>query len=117
MTSGDETFLVSIDLDDSQFDACCPNQELCIVRCPSCAHLMGFCIECVTLFPDLSVPRDSRPVALSDASRDRLPCGACGQPIPEFFFLAPPIRHGYLVGERELRERGFGHLLVARRGP
>gem|GEM_PF-2634507 len=115
LADGVEHFLGGLDLDAAQFDPCCTNQDLCVIRCPRCRYLMGFCRECDTLFPDLTVPMSSLPVRLTDAARDRIVCGGCEQPFPEFFILTPANRHRYLVDDAEFRARGFGHLLVARR--
>ena len=104
--------LDSRDVDHDRFAECDPNRELVFIHCPRCRHLMAWCRECDTLFPDLSHPEISMPVTMLDSKRDRIPCGGCRQPFEDFFFLRRPAIGKYLVTRAEIVAAGYGHLLA-----
>ncbi len=91
---------------------CCGDEDLVFIKCPNCSHLMVFCYECDTLYPDLTNPTQQQQVPMTRES-DRLICPNCGQPFPDFYFLMQPYIDKYLVTREEVVSRGFAHLLAA----
>jgi hypothetical protein len=93
---------------------CCGDEDLVFLRCPACAHIMVFCYECDTLYLDLADTSQSRGLTLTSRGT-RLQCPRCDRPFEDPQFLAPENVDKYLPTERQVREAGFGHLLVSDR--
>jgi len=108
----DPAFLDSSDIDDTAFRECEPNREIILIKCPRCMHLMAWCCECDTLFPDLTHPQLSFPVTMLDRQRDRVECPACHECFDEFYFLRPPSIRKYLVTRAEIVRVGLERLLT-----
>lgn len=95
---------------------CCGDEDLVFLKCPRCSHLMIFCYECDTLYPDLMNPETKMGVALTSES-DRLVCPNCHEPFEDYYFLRRPNVDKYLVTAEEVTSRGFAHLLAHDRRP
>jgi hypothetical protein len=93
---------------------CCGDEDLVFIKCARCAHLMVFCYECDTLYPDLTDTTKQQQMPHTRES-DRLICPNCNQPFPDFYFLMQPYVDKYLVTAEEVMSRGFGHLLAEHR--
>jgi hypothetical protein len=103
-----------LDVDPARFH-CCGDEDLVFLRCPACGHIMVFCYECDTLFPDLADPARARGLVLTSES-DRVVCPACARPFEDAGFLRPENVGKYLPTAGQVRAAGFAHLLSARRG-
>jgi hypothetical protein len=90
---------------------CCGDEDLVFLRCPSCAHIMVFCYECDTIYPDLADTSQSRGLTLT-SSDDRFQCPRCCRPFEDPQFLAPENVDKYLPTARQVSEAGFGQLLA-----
>ena len=110
----DPRLLTDLDVDYGPFH-CCGDEDLVFLKCPACAHLMVFCYECDTLYPDLADPAVGHAVHLSREDTDRLVCPACGEPFEDFYFLMAPHVDKYLPTAGDVIAAGFGHLLSAER--
>jgi hypothetical protein len=101
--------LTDLDVNYEPFH-CCGDEDLVFVKCPACQHLMVFCYECDTLYPDLSDPTTMS--GLSAVGGDyRVLCPACGKVFEDSAFLMQPFVDKYLVTVEDVVSRGFGHLL------
>jgi hypothetical protein len=105
-------FLDSSDVNHDAFRECESNREIVLIKCPSCAHLMAWCCECDTLFPDLRNPQLSFGVGMTDSRRDRVECFRCHKRFPDFYFLRSPFIGQYLVTRAEIMEAGLEGLLA-----
>ena len=90
---------------------CCGNEELVILRCPACAHLMVFCTECNTLYPDARDPARRETVRLTRPG-DRLTCPSCAVPFEDRAFLTPPHVDKYRATAEQVIAAGLGDLLA-----
>ncbi len=89
---------------------CCGDEDLVFIKCPACDHLMVFCYECDTLYPDLSEP--TKTAGLTVVGReDRVVCPVCSKAFEDSAFLAQPYVDKYLVTAEDVIRRGFAHLL------
>lgn len=91
---------------------CCGDEDLVFIKCPACQHLMVFCFECDTLYPDLSDPGKWSGLALI-GGEDKVVCPMCSQAFADSAFLMQPYVDKYLATVADVVERGFGHLLSA----
>jgi hypothetical protein len=93
---------------------CCGNEDLVFLKCPRCAHLMVFCYECDTLYPDLHDVTQQQPLRLTEITH-RVVCPACLQPFDDFYFLRQPHVDKYLPTLEDIVSGGFAHLLSPER--
>ena len=107
----DPSFLDCRDVNHDAFRKCDPNREIVFIKCPSCAHIMAWCCECDTLFPNLRDPQLSVDVSMTDAERHRIECFRCHERFPDFYFLRPPFIGKYLVRRADIIEAGLDGLL------
>ena len=105
--------LTDLDVNYEPFH-CCGDEDLVFIKCPSCQHLMVFCYECDTLYPQLGNLAIHYHV-FTTHEMDRLNCPHCHKPFPDFHFLRPPMVDKYLVTQDEVIEKGFVHLLAKHR--
>jgi hypothetical protein len=109
----DPRLLTDRDVDYTPFH-CCGNEGLVFLRCPACAHLMVFCYECDTVYPDLTQPAKHEGLRLTRLE-DRFLCPACGVPFEDFYFLMTPQVDKYLTTAEQVIAAGAGHLLSPER--
>jgi len=105
--------LTDLDVEYSHFH-CCGDEDLVFLRCPDCGHIMVFCYECDTLFPDLAHTETSQGLSLTSEAH-RVACSVCGAEFKDRYFLRPENVERYLPTANQVREAGFGHLLSKRR--
>jgi hypothetical protein len=105
--------LTDLDVDYTHFH-CCGDEDLVFLRCPRCGHMMVFCYECDTLYPDLSDTSTQGAIGLT-APTDRVVCSACSVAFEHHGFLMPEHVDSYLPTAQQVRDAGFGHLLAAHR--
>ena len=109
----DPRLLTDQDIDSDPFH-CCGNEELVFLRCPACHHIMAFCSECDTLYPDLQDLTRQEPVSLTEL-KHRLTCPACRKSFDEYYFLRPPFVDKYLPTAEQVIAAGFGYLMSEER--
>jgi len=85
---------------------CCGDEDLIFIKCPECRHIMVFCYECDTLYPNLSDPTVRQSVPLT-RSTDRITCPTCGVRFADYNFLVDK----YLVTAAEVIAAGYSDLL------
>ncbi len=102
--------LIDTDVNYAPFH-CCGDEDLVFIKCPACHHLMVFCYECETLYPDLAAPTPAYWGQYSVDDRRHIICPRCRQPFEDFAFLMQPYVDKYLVTAKEVMDRGFRHLL------
>ena len=97
------------DLDFAAF-GCCGDEDLFPFKCSGCGHVMVFCYECDTLYPDLS-DTSARRTEINSFYPERpiFSCPRCGY-LFEYRFMSNP---SYLVSTAEWRSAGYGSLLKA----
>ncbi len=80
------------DLDFTRF-GCCGDEDLYPFKCSACGHIMVFCYECDTLYPDLKdtrvINRDTNPF---DPTLPAFHCPNCGHEF-EYYFIKNPSYH------------------------
>jgi hypothetical protein len=104
--------LTDTDVDYLRFH-CCGDEDLVFLRCPACGHIMVFCYECDTLYPDLAQTSTHSRIGLTRVE-DRLVCPACHVAFEDYGFLGPENVDKYLPTAAQVRAAGFGHLLSLR---
>jgi len=105
--------LTDLDVEYLHFH-CCGDEDLVFLRCPACGHIMVFCYECDTLFPNLADTSKRHGLALTSEA-DRVVCPACGVAFKDYYFLRAENVDRYLPTARQVQEAGFGHLLSTHR--
>ena len=98
-------FLTDVDVNYAPFH-CCGDEDLMFIKCPDCQHVMVFCYECDTLYPDLSDLSVREPVPLT-RDTDRVVCPRCKVPFADYSFFVDR----YFLTAAEVVAKGFGHLL------
>ena len=85
---------------------CCGDEDLIFIKCPDCRHIMVFCYECDTLYPNLLDTTIRQTVPLT-RSTDRVTCPKCSVRFADYNFLVDE----YLVTASEVIAAGYSHLL------
>lgn len=85
---------------------CCRDEDLVFIKCADCRHVMVFCYECDTLYPNLADLTIREGVELTRTT-DRVTCPRCGVRFADYRFLVDK----YLVTAAEVIAAGYGHLL------
>ena len=95
-------------LDFSYFH-CCGDEDLYPFGCPSCQHIMVFCYECDTLYPELTnLTNHGREAVNSfDTKKPIFACPHCNYKF-EYFFMK---NSAYRILKADWIAAGFGHLL------
>jgi len=104
------TLLTDLDVNYESFN-CCGDEDLVFIKCPACQHLMVFCYECDTLYPQLDNLANRSYISLTHET-DRIICPNCHNPFPDFYFLRSPFVDKYLVTKDEVIEKGYKCLLA-----
>jgi hypothetical protein len=105
----DPNLLTDVDVNYLPF-YCCGDEDLVFLKCPVCQHLMVFCYECDTLYPNLDDVSVRVRMPLTRTT-DRFICPQCRQPFEDFAFLMPPQVDKYLVTAEEVVRGGYLQLL------
>jgi hypothetical protein len=87
---------------------CDPNADPYPFKCSDCGHVMVYCVECNTLFPDLHRLEQYAPTNSLDSSRPAFACPRCAH-VFEFSFLR---NRAYRVTRDDMIRAGLQHLLV-----
>ncbi len=85
---------------------CCGDEDLYPFKCSQCGHIMVFCYECDTLYPDLSDPSQHHPCTLSPGE-PVFSCPSCSHPFEVHFMQ----NNEYKVSIHEWLNAGFQQLL------
>src|SRR5512140_770299 len=86
--------LTDLDVDYTHFH-CCGDEDLVFLRCPPCGHIMVFCYECDTLYPNLADTSTRSGLGLTSPT-DRVVCPACSVAFEHYGFLMPEHVASYL---------------------
>jgi hypothetical protein len=87
---------------------CCGDEDLYPFKCSRCGHVMVFCYECDTLYPNLlNLSQKHHPNAF-DPKMPSHSCPSCGY-LFEYYFMK---NEEYKVTVHEWAQAGFQHLLL-----